>query len=339
MTNADARQVTETARRLADDVLFPHANEVDRSGVIPEAQLDALADAGLYGLFSPVECGGLGLDRSTIESVQETLAGGCLTTAFVWTQHAGPARASAASNGPVRDRWASSLARGSARGGVAFAHLLRPGEPLISARANGDDWIFTGTAPFVTGWGHVDVVLTAARHGDDVVWAMVEAKESTTLSARRLLLTAVDSSVTVEVTFDGHRVPGEHVTHTEPFDTWLAGYHNGLRSNGSLALGVAARCVQLLGPSALDQQLADARMRLDTAPAAEMPFARAAAANLAVRAASTLVAATGGSAVLMDHHAQRLAREAMFLLVQGQTAQIKHHNLDLLSREPSPPTT
>ncbi len=336
MTHADARHVVETARRLADEVLFPRANDVDRSGSIPEAQLDALAEAGLYGLFSPVECGGLGLDRPTIELVQETLAGGCLTTAFIWTQHAGPARASAASAGAMRDRWASLLAGGSAKGGVAFAHLLRPGEPLIIAEPQGGEWIFTGTAPFVTGWGNVDVVLTAARHGDDVVWAMIDAEESTTLSARRLRLTAVDSSVTVAVSFDRHRVPGESVTHTEPFDTWLAGYHRGLRSNGSLALGVAARCVRLLGPSELDRQLDNTRVRLDTAPVDEMPLARAAAANLAVRAASTLVASVGGSSVLMDHHAQRLAREAMFLLVQGQTAEIKRHNLELLSREPAP---
>ena len=55
------------ARELADDVLFPAALEVDRSGTVPVAQLDRLADTGLYGLFSPAEIGGLGAGESDIE--------------------------------------------------------------------------------------------------------------------------------------------------------------------------------------------------------------------------------------------------------------------------------
>jgi alkylation response protein AidB-like acyl-CoA dehydrogenase len=51
--------------------------------------------------------------------------------------------------------------------------------------------------------------------------------------------------------------------------------------------------------------------------------ARAAASALAVRAASARVAAGGGRSMVTDHHAQRLAREALFLLVQGQTTAIR----------------
>jgi hypothetical protein len=50
-----------------------------------------------------------------------------------------------------------------------------------------------------------------------------------------------------------------------------------------------------------------------------------------MRAATTLTVATGARAVLRDHHAQRLVREAMFLLVFGSRPPIKSALLDLLS--------
>ena len=54
--------VLAVARRLSDDLLFPEAMRVDGLDVLPVAQLDALAAAGLYGAPVPVEAGGLGLD-------------------------------------------------------------------------------------------------------------------------------------------------------------------------------------------------------------------------------------------------------------------------------------
>jgi alkylation response protein AidB-like acyl-CoA dehydrogenase len=54
-----------------------------------------------------------------------------------------------------------------------------------------------------------------------------------------------------------------------------------------------------------------------------MPEERARASELALRAATTLVVSGGGRSIALDHHAQRLAREALFLLVFGQTAAIK----------------
>ena len=42
-----------------------------------------------------------------------------------------------------------------------------------------------------------------------------------------------------------------------------------------------------------------------------------------VQAESEVLYAVGGRAITLAHHAQRLAREALFLLVQGQTADIR----------------
>ena len=149
------------------------------------------------------------------------------------------------------------------------------------------------------------------------------------MRVERQRLVACDASGTVTVSFEGHAVPGERATLCLSYDDWAARRRRGLRPNGSLALGVAGRCAALLGSDDLVAEVDRMREGLDAAGTADMPGARAAAAELCWRAASQLVVATGGRAVLQDQHAQRLAREAMFLLVFGTRPAIK---ADLLRR-------
>ena len=325
------RELVDRAAQLADNHLFPSALEVDASGVVPSLQLDLVRDAGFHGLFTPVEFGGLGASPETQWAVHESLSGGCLTTSFVWAQHAGPSKAAIETTGPMRQRWAEALATGESRGGVAFAHLNRPGTPVLLAEPRAGGWEFSGSAPFVTGWGHIDVVLTAARHNDSVVWAMLDAQDCETISSRRLTLAAIDSAVPVELSFDTHPVAEASVISVENFAEWTDRYRKGLRANGSNPLGVAARAAKLLGPSLLDGQLIDARHRINAATVEELPAARALLGDLCVRATSALIANVGGSALFMEQQAQRLARESLFLLVQGQTPEIKEHHMRLLT--------
>ena len=65
--------------------------------------------------------------------------------------------------------------------------------------------------------------------------------------------------------------------------------------------------------------------------------ALAAAAELALRAAAALAVRDGGSAVSVDQHAQRLAREAIFLLVFGSRPGIKNALLQRLGAVVRPP--
>jgi hypothetical protein len=66
----------------------------------------------------------------------------------------------------------------------------------------------------------------------------------------------------------------------------------------------------------------------------ELAQARADAALFAARAASYVVAARGSSAIDLREHAQRLAREATFLLAFGQRPAIKRALLEALAQIP-----
>jgi alkylation response protein AidB-like acyl-CoA dehydrogenase len=320
--------VLAVAHELADEVLFPDAMRVDRLDMLPVDHLNALAAAGLYGAPAPAEAGGLGLDLPEVGRVVEELAGGCLAVAFVLVQHFRLVTTLAAADAPpvLRERWLASACQGLTRGGIALTGLV-PGPPQLRAQPAGGGWRLDGTAPWVTGWGLIDLVQVVARGPDDtVVTLIMDATAQPGLSVTRERLLAVDASVTVRLGFDGVLIPPERFVDQVRYHPAVSVQPAGLRINGSLALGVASRCGRLLGPSPLDDEVTACRERLDAALGADpaaMAEARAAAAELAPRAAAALAVRDGANAVRVDQHAQRLAREAVFLLVFGSRPGIK----------------
>jgi alkylation response protein AidB-like acyl-CoA dehydrogenase len=323
-----AQDVLATAGELADEVLFPDAMRVDRLDVLPAAHLDALAEAGLYGAPAPADAGGLGLDLVQVANVVEELASGCLAVTFVLIQHFRLVMTLAEGTpAGLRDRWLASACQGRTRGGIALTGLI-PGPPQLRAGPAEGGWRLDGTAPWVTGWGLIDLVQVVARGPDDtVVTLIMDAAAQPGLTVTRQHLVAVDAAVTVRLGFDGVLIPAERFVDQAPFDPAVSVQPAGLRLNGSLALGVARRCARLLGPSPLDDEVTACRDRLDAALGADpepMAVARAAASKLALRAAAALAVRAGGNSITVDQHPQRLAREALFLLVFGSRPGIKN---------------
>lgn len=310
--------------RIADELLFTHALDVDGRDEIPRAHFDALAAAGLYGIAGPRDAGGLDLDVVAQRRVREVLAGGCLTTAFVWAQHHGAVRCVRDAPTPIRAAWLARLCDGRARAGLALVGL-KPGPSELHIERRGDGWVVDGRSPLVTGWGYIDVLLVAARLRSDagaIAFALVDTARPG-LRARPRRLAALNATRTVALDFDGVELGETDVVETATLPAWAA-EGEGVRINGVLAIGVAERCARLLESAALHEDAAAARHALDTAADGdELARARADAALLALRAASTLVAARGSVAIDLRDHAQRLAREAIFLLAFGQRPAIK----------------
>lgn len=327
-------KVLDVATRIAEEVLFPAALQVESADAVPASHLDELAAAGLYGLVGPAEISGLDVpDLATMCRVTEILAGGCLSTTFVWSQHHSAVRGTMnSSNAAVREEWLAPLCTGRRRAGVAIGSAVRPGPPALRATAVDGGFRFDGEALWVTGWGLIDTLYAAGRDEQDMlVFALLDAQESESVSARLLDMVAIRSTRTGQVHFDSHFVPTERVAAIVPHAMWRERDATNLRFNGSFALGVAGRCLRLIGPSPLDEELTAVRAELDSAAPQAMPAARAAAAEFALRAAAYFAASQGSRSVLLDQHAQRLLREAMFLLVFGSRPTIRAALLHRLS--------
>lgn len=319
----------DVARNIAEEVLWPDADAIDASPVVPRHYLDALAGAGLYDLPAGAEGG----------RVIEALGGASLVTAFVWIQHHSPVRAVAAAGGELATRYLGRMRRGQVRAGIAYAALRRPGPPAAVAEpAAGGTWHLSGTAPWVTGWGLIDLVLAGARHGEDMVWLLIDATESPGLSATPVALAALPASATVELRWSAYRVPADRVVAVEPYEEWRRRDRAGRATNGYLAVGVADRCARLLASASLAAEVDRTRRALDGSTPDSVVAARADASLLAVRAAAAVFAAGGGRSAEAGATAARLMREATFLLVFGQSPDIRAEQLRRLI-SPTDPTS
>jgi alkylation response protein AidB-like acyl-CoA dehydrogenase len=315
------------ARAIADEVLFPAAAEVDATGTVPRGHFDLLAAEGFYGIAVDEA---LGLPETV--AILEAFAGGCLSTMFTWIQHHGLTRGIYASpNEPLRERYLDELAAGRLRGGVAYAGVIPP-TPRTRAKKVDGGYVYDGEAPFVSGWGIVDLLQVAGRDGDTIVSGVVEAVDGPGLTVQPLSLVAAQGTATVKLTFDGYFVPDDRVYSTISYEDFIAGNAFSARLNGCAPLGVAdraARLIEAAGQGAvadrLRKEIGDVRDRLDGGliDQESMPTARAAAAELAFRSAGALVAATGSGGILAGQHAQRLVREATFLLVAAGRPEIR----------------
>jgi alkylation response protein AidB-like acyl-CoA dehydrogenase len=251
--------------------------------------------------------------------VVEALASGCLSTTFVWIQHHTPVRAIASSgNAALQQEWLPPMCRGETRAGIALGGL-RAGPSQIVARRVDGGWMLDGDVPYVTGWGLIEVLFVAARTSaaqPEVVTALLPARASDSLTVEPLRLLATNASCTVTASMRRLFVPDERIVGINAYHS-PPPHDGGGRPNGSLSLGVAHRCCSLFGPGPLDADLEARRRELDEASEETMAEARAAAAELALRAAGALVIAQGSTSLLPAQHAQRLLREAAFLQVFG----------------------
>jgi hypothetical protein len=312
----------DAVRDHAAAVLAPSAEAVDAS-VVTRGRLAGLP-AWTYALDT--------VPAATSRAVHEVLAGACGATYFVWAQHHTPVRILRAASHPLLP----SLASGENLAGVAFAHLRRP-DPGLRAAPDGDAWRLDGLAPWVTGWGLADVVLTAAVHGDDVVWALVRPGDAG-LAAEPVALSVMNATRTVRLRYVDVRAEAVHV---EPLAAWREADAVTTANAPPAAFGLVAAVADRLPGDAGDllreelEPLRRSAYALADEPAGRVPerlALRGRALALGVRTAAAYVTASGGSAVLASHPAQRYAREAAFWTIQAQTAAGRAATLDALLR-------
>jgi alkylation response protein AidB-like acyl-CoA dehydrogenase len=156
-----------TARRLAENVLRPLAAKIDRERRYPTENLQALGEAGLFGLLVPEAHGGVGGTLADLALVCEWLGWGCASTAMCFLMHScGCALIAVASTGAQGERWLRPAAAGSVLATLAFservtgAHFYQP--DIRVARRNGT-FQLSGRKSFVTSGGHAHLYPVLVR--------------------------------------------------------------------------------------------------------------------------------------------------------------------------------
>jgi alkylation response protein AidB-like acyl-CoA dehydrogenase len=75
------REIRDTARRFADEVIRPRAEALDRDEAFPSDIYRTMGKLGLFGITTPAELGGAGLDALSYALVMEELSRGYASVA------------------------------------------------------------------------------------------------------------------------------------------------------------------------------------------------------------------------------------------------------------------
>jgi alkylation response protein AidB-like acyl-CoA dehydrogenase len=347
------------------------AADLDRTGDFPVADFADLRTAGLFGLFTPERLGGLGAEYADYARVAFELARGNGATALVFNMHASvtgalagiPDELARAMGAPdeffdSRDRILTAAAEGafyavamSERGvGSRLSQLTTRYETVDGG------YHIKGSKSFVSGAGHADAYLVAARSSvDDSV-------------VSQFLVPAASSGLTVESTWDslGMRATSSHDVHLDvvvPPDCLLGGVeglallvaqimpHWMVASYAAVYVGVAQACVDEAaehcrgrGLSSLpsvrsrlgraDAAVAAARLvvgeaarRVTEAPGEEETNrwvwrAKYLAGTTAMEVAASMLEAAGTSASRRGHPLERLFRDARCGSLQPATSDV-----------------
>lgn len=164
---------------IVSDIVAPGAIAIDRDAAFPRAAVGALGQAGLLGLVSATEVGGLGHGLAEAAQVVERIAKACPSTAMVVCMHYCATT--------VLEKFASEALRREIAAGRHLSTLAWSDTgsrshfwaPVGSARADGDTVLLNSSKTMVTSAGEADsyVWSTApmAGEGASSLW-LVDSK-------------------------------------------------------------------------------------------------------------------------------------------------------------------
>jgi alkylation response protein AidB-like acyl-CoA dehydrogenase len=199
MSNAETHsKAYDALDGIIGETVAPAAAEIDRTAAFPSAALRALGQAGLLGLVSSREVGGLGESQRAATMVVERIATACASTAMVVCMHyAATAVIEAHGPRPLRE----AIARGRHVTTLAFSEQ--------GSRSH--FWAPTSTARQADGAVQLDARkswVTSAGQADSYVWSSrpLSAEGQSTI----WLVPADASGLRIPFQFDGLGLRGNH---------------------------------------------------------------------------------------------------------------------------------
>lgn len=160
--------------RVVEEVVAPAAARVDEDRAFPRAAVEALGKAGLLGLISAREVGGLGQSHRAATLAVEALARACASTAMVVCMHYA-ATAVIEAHGPRRVR--EQIARGEHLSTLAFSEVGSRSQfwaPVSTATREGGRVRLDARKSWVTSAGEADSYVWSSRplaaEGASTLW-------------------------------------------------------------------------------------------------------------------------------------------------------------------------
>jgi acyl-CoA dehydrogenase len=352
----EQRELRALAHEFAERELRAIAGECDARDEFPEGLLERAARAGLTSYAIPKEYGGGGVSALTGSLIAEELSWGCAGLAGTIQATMFPVRPLLRAGTPEqRDRYLNMLA--SERGVLAAIAFTEPhaGSDLsairATARREGGEYVLTGEKCYVTNGGIADLTVVFVKVDGGITAFMLEDGDPGVVPGRKEDKLGLRASHTGSLVLDEARIPSDRLIgdEGEGFAIAMDFFEASRPQVAAGAVGVAraafeyateyARGREAFGKPILDKQgisfkLADMAMAieasrllvwracdaLDQGRDAGLlgSYAKAFAADTAMRVATDAVQILGGAGIMRDHPVEKWLRDAkVFQIVEG----------------------
>jgi len=262
------RQIVDLAREFAAEEIAPHAARWDREACFDRSVAERLGALGFLGMMIPEEWDGLGLDTLTYLMALEEIAVADASTAVLMSVHNSLPTQMLLNFGTTeqKERFLRPMARGEKIGAFALSEPEAGSDAsslTCRAERDGDDWLLTGTKSWVTTGSEADVIIVIARstpiadgHKSRGISAFIVTPDLPGFHVgKKEDKMGLRASPTVQLNFDGMRVPGANLLGEEG-----QGFIYAMRSLDHGRLGIAAQAVGI-ARAALEHSLDYAAQR------------------------------------------------------------------------------
>ena len=357
----EQRELQALAHEFAERELRPIAGECDRSDTFPLELLPKAAALGLTSYAIPREFGGGGVDAVTAAIIAEELSWGCAglaatlgATMFLVR----PLRRFGTEE--QRRRYLPRLA--SEEGCLAAIAFTEPraGSDVqaiaATATREGDSYVLSGEKCYITNGGVAEVSIVFAKVDGAVTAFLVEQADPGVAAGRKEAKLGLRASYTGSLVLDGARIPSDRLLGEEGQGFLIAmDFFEASRPQvAASAVGIAraayeyaaeyARERQAFGKPLIEKQgvsfkLADMAMDIEAARllvwrAASAvddgedagllgSYAKAFAADAAMRATTDAVQVLGGAGIMDDHPVEKWFRDAKVMQIVEGTSEIQ----------------
>lgn len=353
---SEQRELQALAHEFAERELRPIAAEWDAKDDSPPELPGKAAKLGLTSYAIPREYGGGGSGAVTAALIAEELSWGCAGLAAGIQATMFPVRLLLhAGTEEQKRRYLPLLA--SEEGALAAIAFTEPhaGSDLAairaSARRQGDEYVLSGEKCYVTNGGIADLTVVFAKVEGAISAFLVEKGDPGVLPGRKEEKLGLRASYTGSVVLDEARIPADRVLGAEGqgFEIAMDFFEVSRPQVAAGAVGVAraafeyateyAREREAFGKPLIDKQgvsfkLAEMAMEIEAARlltwrACEAvdrgedagllgSYAKAFAADTAMRATTDAVQVLGGAGIMRDHPVEKWLRDAkVFQIVEG----------------------
>lgn len=205
--------------------VVPHVEEWERTGTIDKFIWDKFGEMGYFGLATPEEFGGLGLDIFytviLLEELQKINSGGF--AAAIWAHaYLAMTHLNKEANDDIKKRYLKPSVDGTKVGCLCISEPFGGSDVAgmrTTADKKGDKYILNGSKTFITNGVYADYMIVAAKTdvklGNKGISIFVVDRNSKGVTANKLNKLGWRASDTAELAFDNVEVPASNLMGVE----------------------------------------------------------------------------------------------------------------------------